>query len=222
MSRVVHLSDDELAVLDGQCSEKVQSEVIAALARIQSREAHPSLSVDEAGFLADVVTEARTYGRIVRQNLRARHCKICGKNPGYYRFKSGRRKGEQDWNRPLKFAGVEMARRFVTVQGSITLGGCSECIERLTPEIKTALANVPAQIHASFAAEGRPVYVWNANRHCTACGWTGHEGEMGRQPTLIGYGTYPAECPQCGAKNQVFSQPVVKSSDGFTLTVEQQ
>ena len=56
---------------------------------------------------------------------------------------------------------------------------------------------------------------------CKLCGWEGHEGQMGRLPTLIGDGSYPAYCarrPECRAENG-WGRSDVERTGGFTIVV---
>lgn len=213
------LTDDELVLLNGRCRPEVQQKVDEAAARIRSREEHPDLTVAHAGFIADAVSEARTNGLLVWHQRRLRACSLCGRSGGYIEFKSGPRRGRPNYDRPLHFNGRELARRSVGVEGYAKLGGCTECIEVVAPVLRDALCGVAAQVPDNLRAAGEPRRVRYENRRCSKCGWTGHEGQMGRKPTLLGDGTYPALCPECGAENHLFSHPV-EPADGFTIVVE--
>lgn len=216
MLRRVQLTDDELVLLDGACSEKVQAEVDGAKQRITSRSLHPDVAPVLAGFIADVVSEAQTNGEVILRRQRLRRCALCGTAPGYVLFKSGPRRGTPNYKKPRVIEGYEFARRFVTVQHHAALGGCAECLDPILPLIADALRGVNAQIPDRLRAEGEPKRVKHPNRRCTKCGWEGHEGQMGRQRTIMGDGSYPATCPACGAGSEMFSRDIA-TADGFTI-----
>lgn len=214
--RSVTLTDDELVLLDGRCRDEVQERVDAAKARLAAIDLY-ALPEALAGLIADVVTEARRNGELVFWNRRINACSLCGENPGYVKFKSGRRKGEPDYNRRLRLAGIELARPVISFDGSVHLGGCKDCVERALPFIRDALASVPAQVPDVLAAPGRAAWVKSKRRKCTACGWEGHEGQMGKSRTLMGDGSYPSTCPECGAENRPLGRLVVDIADGFDV-----
>src|SRR5690606_18193713 len=85
----VRLTDEELALLDGKCRPEVQKEVAAALDRLKARELHKDLPPALAGFVADVVSEARENGRLVYSYTELGYCPLCRKTAGYYRFQKG-------------------------------------------------------------------------------------------------------------------------------------
>jgi hypothetical protein len=217
MSTRVALTDEELAVLDGRASDEVQVQVDAAKARLAARDEHPDLPPHLAGLVADVVTEATSNGELRFRTERLRYCPLCETHAGYVEFKSGPRKGQNNWNRPRTIPGIEFAYRFVSVQGHVTVGGCRECVDEAMPVIREALRGVRAQVPKALRTEGGPRYVKHDNRRCTKCGWTGHEGQMTRQRTLMGDGTYPAGCPDCGAENLPLGRDVVERIDGFEV-----
>lgn len=216
----ITLTDAELIHLDGRVGDKVQVAVEAARGRIALREARPDLAPRAAGLIADVVREANANGEVVMWSRRMRHCPICNRYAGYAKFKSGMRRGESDPKRPLVYQGWEFAPRFVTVDLRVTLGGCKDCVDPLLPDIAEALRGVVAEVAPRLRAEGEPVRIKQDRRRCTACGWHGHEGEMGRKRTMMGDGTYPATCPSCGAENNPFGRTVIEREDGFVIVGE--
>lgn len=215
-TQAVFLTDTELSYLDGRCSEKIQAEVTAALRRIAARSEFPGLSPRAAGFVADVVSEARENGELLLVHRPLRRCDLCGRNGGYRLFKSGRRKGEADTNHPLNLKGYELARRFVGVTGWAHLGGCADCIDSLLPVLADALRGIPAQVPERLRADGEPRWIKHRNRHCNVCGWDGHEGEMARRRTLMGDGTYAAVCPSCKAETG-FLDHKIEVTGGFVV-----
>lgn len=218
MSARVELSDAELLLLDGGCSEKVQAEVDAARSRLDTAAAMPDVSPEMAGLIADAVTEAKTNGLLLWRATRARSCVVCGKRAGYWVFKSGPRRGREDWNRPLSFYAVEMADRFVRMENHLTLGCCQDCAQELRPLIAAALADVQAQVPDHIAAQGRPKWKKHGRRECPDCGWQGHEGEMRLLRAVMG-GMYPGGCPSCPFDSTFLGRSFT-ILDGFDVVAE--
>lgn len=216
---IFHLTDEQSLLLDGHLDDDGQAKVNAARARIEARKA--SVLPDHlAGFVADVVTEARTNGKVVVQHERIRRCPLCGAYKGYAKYKSGPRKGLDNLDRPLYLNGIETARRFVTMKGHVSVGACVDCFEAAEPSIVEALRGVKAEVHERLRHPDEPKRVKHDNRHCTKCGWTGHAGQMRRLPAIMG-GTYPGGCPECDAENLPFGRNVIKPADGFTVVTEE-
>src|SRR5690606_29356435 len=117
---------------------------------------------------------------------------------------------------PLAFAGRELAFRYVSFQGYPTLGGCVECVESALPHIREALRGIPVQLPETLRPEGEPKRVKYQRRRCKKCGWEGHEGQMGRLPTMLGDGTYPGKCPSCGEKSG-WLRDTFETLDGFDV-----
>lgn len=213
----VTLTDDELVRLDQHVRPEVQEAVNAARARITARVAWPNLRPAIAGLVADVVTEAETNGRLIYQRRGLRRCSLCGTGAGYVPFKSGRRKGEPNYDRPRMLDGIEFADRFVTIVGRVAVGGCTDCVTPAVPVIVESLRGVKAELPDALAAEGEPRWKRYANRRCTSCGWEGHEGEMRQARTLIGDGFYPSGCPACSAENRPLGRSVVEYVEGYAV-----
>lgn len=213
----VDLTDSELVLLDGAVSEKVQAEVEQAKARLAAMAEHSDLPPRQAALIADVVAEALAEGRLIFRNESITYCRLCRRSGGYVRFKSGRNKGREDINRPIRLAGREFARRFVTVRHHISVGGCTDCVDPVLPRIAEALRGVPAQVPERLRAEGEPERKRFDRTRCTKCGWEGHEGEMGRLRTLMNDGTYPGKCPSCGVVWLPLSGSPFESLNGFVI-----
>jgi hypothetical protein len=188
MSATVKLSDAELLLLDGACSADVQAVVTAARARIEMAATMPYLSPELAGLVADVVTEANKTGRVLWRGTRARHCPVCKKSAGYAKFKSGPRRGQENYDKPLTFA---------------------------KPAIVNALADVRAEVPAELAAPGRPAWKRHWLRSCPKCGWSGHEGEMRELVAVMG-GLYPGGCPSCEFESRFLGESFTVV-DGFAV-----
>lgn len=87
----------------------------------------------------------------------------------------------------------------------------------LLPVITERLTDIPAELPEQLQAPDAPRWKRQARRHCTACGWDGHEGQMRRKRTLFGDGDYPAGCPNCDAENSPLGRHIIELVDGFTV-----
>lgn len=213
---LVHLTDDELVLLDGRCRDEVQDKVHAALARIAMRSELPDLTPAQAGLVSDVVTAAREHGRLRYMSTIIDWCHLCKTHLGYALYKSGPRKGEKNHSKPRFLPAIDMDPRFVHIKHHAGLGGCSDCVTPIVGVIAEQLRGVPAQVPDKLRAEGEPVRLRHNNVECTKCGWEGHEGQMRRKRTLMGDGTYPAGCPECDAENG-FGRTLIETTEGFTV-----
>jgi len=211
------LVDEEAVLLDGRCRPEVQKDVDAAKARLEMAARAGDLSPKEAGFVADIVREAKEKGRLTFCRLGISSCDVCGATAGYYRFKSGRRRGQADHNRPLAIGGVDFGRGFVVMQRRATLGCCWDCWLKLADKIRAELSDVRAEIPAYIT--GHPPKWRRFDRvKCTKCGWEGHEGEMRQLQTLMGDGKYPGGCPKCTAANTFMGPRLIETTGlGFAV-----
>ena len=212
----VELTDAELRALDGQCRPDVQTVVEAAHRRRDLAARLGRLTPAQVRFVADVCDEAREKGRVVFRGKGLRFCEVCGRHAGYYRFKSGRRKGQEDPKRPLQFNGFEFADRFVTMRGYATLGCCQDCFEATETALVAELSAIRCETPEGLRNGPLRFKRWD-KAHCTECDWRGHEGEMGRLRTLMGDGLYPGKCPNCAAQNQPFGRTLIKKGEGFVV-----
>lgn len=213
----VTLTDEELALLDGKVSEKVQVEVDAAKARLAARAELSGLNEKQAGFVADVVSEAATNGFLRFQWKPLSYCKVCSKSGGYAKYKSGPNRGLDNWKKPLYLNGVELADRFVTIQGRATVGCCKECFDIVKPYLKAKLEDMQVELSkpllGQLGMEGDPKWKKWPKARCKKCGWEGHEGELRNIPAVMG-GYYKGGCPACEAENKplAFDRPVETDS----------
>lgn len=210
MTTDVKLTDAELLLLDGQCSTEAQQQVDAAKARAQYAAAAPELTDGQRKLLVTAIDTARREKKLIYRHVRIRCCDACGRTGGYYVFKSGRRAGKEDWNRPLSFDGIELEDSFVTITGYALVGGCTACVAAIEPFLRDALATEPM--------ESRWTPGWKRYRNCVcaACHWEGDDHQLGMLPSLMG-GGYPGKCPSCGAENRLFGPTVITSRDGYTV-----
>lgn len=219
----MNLTDDELILLDGKCRPGIQKEVDAAKTRIATIAANPDIRCEDAKFIADALTEARTHGELSFTREQLRHCLVCNRSAGYAKYaRAGRyhRKGQNNTNRPLTFYGVELANRFVRMKGYATLGCCLECWTRIQPLLVEKLAGVEAEI-SHYITGQPPNFKRYKKAHCKECGWEGHQGQMRQLNALMG-GQYPGGCPNCKAENRVFGATLIETVDGYVIVPQEQ
>lgn len=209
----VRLTDDELVLLDGKVSDKAQAEIDAAKRRIATRSA--LLTVAQSDLIATMLQRVDEHGELRWTNKPLSSCRICGRDDGYRLFKSGQRQGQPDYKHRKTFGGIDMDPSFVTVQHTAFLGGCLACMTELLPHLRSALAGVPVDAPVSLLGPDAPRWKKRRNRKCKPCGWTGHEGQMVQDRTMLGDGWFPSRCPECNAGGG-FSRDIDRA-DGFVL-----
>lgn len=215
----ISLFDEEIVHLDGRCNIKTQEKVNEAKARLAMRNKLQDLASSEAGLIADVVSLANKEGRVICRNTSISHCKICGKYGGYAKYKRSsmyHRKGQDDHSRPLYFSGIEFEDRWIISKGSVYTGCCLGCFSKIQSELTIALKLIRAEISERITGHP-PKFICHRKRHCTACDWKGHEGQLGKLLTMMGNGYYRGQCPNCGHKDTAFRANKIKIIDGFEV-----
>jgi hypothetical protein len=216
----LELTDKEIVKLDGSKNLKVQEEVNKAKKRIRLSKKLSEVPESINTFITDCLFYARKKKilRFIYKDISS--CRICGKKAGYAKYKRDGKyhwKGDPNYDKPLTFGGVELADEFVIIERQATLGCCDKCWKQIRPILCSELkANkIKAEIHKGITGE-EPRYKRLRDRKCSKCEWTGHEGEMGRRPTIMGNGSYPAICPKCGAGDKYFDK-TIKTLDSWSL-----
>lgn len=202
----IHLTDPELVILDGRVSPAAQVLVDAAKERLDMAEHLSWLPKPLAGLIADIRTHALKEGRLSYSSEYVTDCRICGRKSEYALHKRTtryHRKGEKDYDKPIRFPAIDFARGFVRISGYISLGACKDCVELAKPHLLSVLSEVKAEIPEALMG-AKPKWVRVNKMLCKGCGWTGHELEMGELPTLMGDGYYRGKCPKCPAENRIF------------------
>jgi hypothetical protein len=202
----ISLLDAELLELDEALSgdpptawaenKTVQLAVDRAKQRRDLASAHPELSEHQRRFVVDVVAIARAEGLLIRGWTRVRTCACCGESDGYALRKRSSRKGlrgSPNYDRPRLRTATEYADRFVRVENHSSTAACTACVPMIEPVLIELLDGVRAQLPTEL---GGGKLVRYARVKCK-CGWEGHEGELGKLPTLMGRGHYPGKCPSC-------------------------
>lgn len=210
----VKLTDDEVLALEHIERPDVQAAIRDVLDRRKLADSHPDLTDAQRRFVADLRAEATAKGRLVFRSTWLHYgCKYSGERPVLALTRSRRPYKDR---RQIPVQGIEFAERFVTVEGVGVVACSRSFFENIKPRLAELLADVHAEIPAQITGHP-PKWRRHDNVECSECGWSGHEGQMGREPTLLGDGTYPGRCPSCSAVNRAFSSPIVKRTDGFSL-----
>lgn len=214
----VDLTDGELLMLDGLCSEKVQVEVDGAKMRARLAVDH-GLPEPLTHVLSTILREATQGGQVIIGRERLRHCSGCKKSAGYATVRRSsryKRKGEADRDKPLYMSAIEYIPRFVRITGYSSTAVCYECSQIIRPALVAELATMAVQVPEDLRAADAPTRVKHNKKRCKSCGWVGHEGEMKRGRTLMNDSWYPAGCPKCPASN-TFGKTSVETIDGFVI-----
>lgn len=210
----VELCLDEILRLDGACRPEIQLVVEQARTTVELAKELPQ---PLAKMVSTVLGVAETDGRLVYERTNVRRCPCCGRSDGYWPVRRSTRyktRGKPDYDKPRLFCAWGLQRRFLHIQNHLSVGVCETCAPQVLPVLRARLDGVKAEIPEALL--GRPsTWKWKQNRECTQCGWSGHEGQMIEERTIMGDGWYPAKCPKCNAGGAFSS--AVKLADGFTL-----
>lgn len=216
MKTTVHLSDEVLLLLDGKADDKTQSLIESVKRRIEMSKRLQLVTPDQAAFISGVVDYAKANGILRLQYTRASRCGVCKRFGGYKKFKTGPRRGRDNYDRPILLSGIQMSAGFVLFKDTFNLGCCDECWSVVKAPLLEELSNVQAELPEGLTGVPPKFKKYN-NRKCNNCGWTGSERLMRKERTLMGDGWYPAYCPQCSSKNPIFGPTIIESASGFEI-----
>lgn len=206
----VSLTYDELLLIDGKCGEKAQE--IVEKAKL------------EFGFGLDpvcneILAKSIKIGKLTWRYKEISSCETCKDKPrDYYKYaRSSRyhRKGDNNYDAPLKYSGIEPNGGFISIAG--IPGICKDCwfnvyLPKLTDYIISHDLPIEIQKNDIVATKYKKdsVYI------CHKCGEKIYESEMGKARTLVGDGYYPSKCPKCGAESLLFGNSH-KLTDEFRM-----
>lgn len=213
----VTLNDHQLALLNGKLDEKQQKLVESAIARLHYRQIYTDLLPNLSDFICDLREIANAKGLLTYSHCKLRSCRICDIRPGYHtvaRTTKYKKKGQIDYDSPIYLYGRDFASGFIVWEGSPNLGCCDSCLKQHSSTITKHLSDIKAELPQELTGVPSKYKRWD-NMQCS-CGWTGHEGQMGKLQTLMGNGYYPGKCPNCKAENLLFSREI-KKADGFVV-----
>lgn len=209
MKTSISLSDRDLARLVDSDDTETRAEALAASNRITAATRWPSIPSHVAALVADILREAKTEGRLTYRTEMISFCRYCGAKSTWEKSKRRRRDYE------AKLSGREFAHRFLVMRGHISVGGCSACVEQALPVLRGELALFPVELPETLRTDGASLYRrWDRCR-CKTCGWSGHNGQLGKLPALM-QGEYHGKCPSCGAERRLFQDPF-ECLDGFDV-----
>lgn len=207
----VSLSDSDLAVLVGSGDADVRAAADAARARLAAPSTWPTVPPHVAALVADVIAEAQKNGRLIYRGVSVSSCRYCGVRS---EFKVPPRKRKE---REYPVHGVEFADRLVIISRHISVGACRVCVDQAMPVLREELSGFAVQLPSALQIEGAPVHRrWDRCR-CKECGWSGHEGQLGKLRTLMGDGDYPGKCPSCGAERRFLGPNPFEQVEGFEV-----
>lgn len=190
---LLNLTDEELGRMGtlGEWSPGVRAAIDAAMDRLAIRAGLGDTPAYVGDFVSRLVIQAQREGRLEYSRMNVRACDCCQKSAGFMPYTRNTRyhkKGDPNHARPRAWWGIQVSW-FVC---------CPICWERVKPVLVKALEDIRAEIDENITGYS-PRFKKYQNVACQ-CGWTGHEGQLGKLPALTG-GYYPGQCPQCGAKN---------------------
>jgi hypothetical protein len=192
----VYLTAQELLLLDGKVRENIQKTIDAC---------KQELSVGfDMPVMNEVILASLKNGMLTWRFKGINHCPYCNKTRDYAKYKrdsANHRKGEDDYNKPISYFGVAFNEGFIASQNRGDM--CQECfkekkvLERLIDYILDKDLKIQIQKN-----EYKPTrYKKDEIRICYNCKKEMQESKMGRSPGLMGPGTYPSTCPECGAES---------------------
>jgi hypothetical protein len=213
----VKLTLDELLTVHTTEPDVVAVQNVAGLERwVTERFA---VSAGRAAVIVAALREAAVARELVCRHCGVKHCPACGRDAGYAKVKRRtryKRKGEDDYDRPMSLGAIELADRFVRIERRLSLGCCDECWPTVRPVLAELLTDTRAEIAEGITGHA-PRWKRYRRTRCTKCNWRGHEGEMGKRRTIMGAGWYPAICPACDATNLAFIPDVIERVDGYEV-----
>jgi len=220
VKHTIEVESETLLLLDGKCDAKTQDEIERLKSSIAIAK-DSSLPEREAAMVVEIVSYARKNGRLTYQHVQIKRCPCCNRFDGYWpvrrstRFKT---KGNPDHDHPKVFSAIDLGRGFLTFPNFIFIGYCESCKPRVEPVLLPLIQDLKAEFPKHW--EAAP-HKWKRydNQKCNGCGWVGHEGQMIHLHAIMG-GTYPGQCPKCGAQNVFLGRRNIESIEGFTM-VEQ-
>ncbi len=214
----VQLTDEEFLLLDGKCRPEIQLEVNQGKIRLATKSRLGHLTTKQAAFVANTVARGIKDGKLVFQFTRLRMCDVCNRYGGYLKFKSGRRRGQDNHDKPICLQGVELADSFIRMSGYATHGCCSECWGVVKPAMISELADSLIELPDMLYSSGSKRYAKSETVACAACRWQGPKHLLGPVRTMMGDGYFYGRCPSCGGESGFLSS-LITTSDNHSWTM---
>lgn len=209
----VKLLDTDLARLADSADPETAAEAAAAAGRLAVVATLADIPAHVAQLVADVVSHATTAGILRWRHDTVSICPYCQRRSEWK--KPPRKRKEYEY----RLAAIDFDDSFLIIRGHLGVGACRTCVDEAMPHLQRALMHVLAQVPEPLAAPGRPKLERYDRRRCTKCGWSGHEGQMGKLRALIS-GYYRGKCPSCGVERTAFGPDPFERVDGFDVVEE--
>jgi hypothetical protein len=194
--RDISLSDKEILLLDGKVNETAQ-EVINYVKKIDE-----FANIGDRVY-AEIIVRALLKGELTVSYRDISHCS-CGATTEYRKITRGRRRGEFDYDHPIRLYGMSFMDGFVIVKGHSEFGFCQKCGEKAKSAILDYIKehDLPIQIGRSG---NDSAWIKENAKICKGCNEQIWEFDMGLEYTIMGDGRYYSKCPKCGAEGGLFA-----------------
>lgn len=191
--RDISLSDEELLLLDGKVNETAQ-EVINYVKKIDE-----FADIGDRKY-AEIIVQALSKGELGISYREISRCS-CGRTTEYRKITRGRRRGELDFDHPIRIYGVSFMDGFVTIKGHSAFGFCQECGEKA----KIAILNYIKVNDLPIQTGTESNWIKEDAKICHNCKELIWEFDMGLEYAIMGDGRYYSKCPKCGADGGLFA-----------------
>lgn len=185
----VYLSDEEIMLIDGRCNKEAQAKV-NMVKRIRHLSAPFAGQFNEiqTRYIGQILEMAERKGQVSYSGCQMVTCPICKLNHGYVRFKSGKRAGENNYDKRIYVGGME----FDPTAGSRPIlpetACCYDCLKLIKEAIITGLKSIACVVPERLTGEP-PIYKLELIMACDYCQFMGFEKYF--------RGPYNNHCPQC-------------------------
>lgn len=186
-----------------------------AEARLTMYRRYPDLG-ELAGLIAELQIQGRADGILGCRYEQAHSCLWCQRDFGTKQVKRGRGRNAYTDTVLLTERCVDFKKNWITIKGHVALGCCMQCFERVESAAKAELAHEFIELPNILQTSSAPRWKRYDRRRCKACGWEGHEGEMGQVPALI-EGSFPGVCPKCNVRQLPLGPSIFEHLDGFNV-----
>lgn len=189
----VSLTHGELLLLDGKVNEKAQ-EVINYVKKINE-----FADIGNPVY-AEIIVQALVKGELTISYRDINRC-ACGAKTEYRKITRGRRRGELDYDHPIRLYGTTFMDGFVVVKGHSEFGFCQSCGEKAKSTILDYIKAHDLPIQTGTDSN----WIKEEAKICRGCKEEIWQFDMGLEYTIMGDGRYYSACPKCGFKGGLFA-----------------